>query len=270
VAQIFLNDVDEAVKDVQFAKDAGLRGGVLLPGRPDDSEIAPLYDPVYEPLWAACEELEVPLNHHSGSGSPNYGKYPVASVLWLVETSWYSHRALWHLLLAGVFERHPDLRFVVTEQGASWIPSTLAMIDGYHAQMASGRVGELKYTDDQRLPLKPSEYFARNCWIAASFPSPREAETRHVVGIDKFMWGSDYPHDEGTHPYTTESLRRSFAGTDPVELQQLLAGNAATVYGFDLDALAPLAARVGPRVDEVARPLDTVPADSNSPAFTRP
>ena len=269
VGQIFLNDVDEAVQDVRFIKESGLRGGVLLPGRPDDSEIAPLYDPVYEPLWSACEDLEVPLNHHSGSGSPNYGKYEVASVLWLVETSWYSHRALWHLILAGVFERHPNLKFVVTEQGACWGPRTLAMIDGYHAQMASGRVGEIKYSDDQRLPLKPSEYFTRNCWIAASFPSPREAQTRHAVGIDKFMWGSDYPHDEGTHPYTTESLRRSFAGTDPAELQQLFAGNAAHVYDFDLDALAPIAARVGPTVDEVAEPLDTVPPDSNSPAFTR-
>jgi predicted TIM-barrel fold metal-dependent hydrolase len=225
---------------------------------------------VYEPLWAACEDLDVPINHHSGSRSPDYGKYECASVLWLVETAWYSHRALWHLILAGVFERHPRLRFVVTEQGASWVPGTLAMLDGYHAQMASGRVGELKYSDDQRLRLEPSEYFARNCWVAASFPSPREAESRHLIGVERFMWGSDYPHDEGTHPYTTESLRRSFAGTDPAELQQLLAGNAARVYDFYLDALAPIAARVGPRVDEVAQPLDRVPADSNSPAFTRP
>jgi predicted TIM-barrel fold metal-dependent hydrolase len=269
VGQIFLNDVDEAVQDVRFIKESGLRGGVLLPGRPDDSEVAPLYDPVYEPLWSACEDLEVPLNHHSGSGSPDYGKYAVTNVLWLVETSWYSHRALWHLILAGVFERHQNLKFIVTEQGASWVPSTLAMIDGYHAQMASGRVGEIKYSEDQRLRLKPSEYFTRNCWIAASFPSPREAETRHSVGVDKFMWGSDYPHDEGTHPYTTESLRRSFAGTDPVELQRVLAGNAAHVYDFDFDALAPIAARVGPTVDEVAEPLDVIPADSNSPAFTR-
>jgi len=141
VAQIFLNDVDEAVQDVRFAKDAGLRGGVLMPGRPDDSELAPLVDPVYEPLWSVCEELEVTINHHSGSAGPKYGKYPVADVLWLVETSWFSHRALWHLILGGVFERHPNLKFVVTEQGASWVPSTLAMLDGYHAQMASGRVG---------------------------------------------------------------------------------------------------------------------------------
>ena len=78
------------------------------------------------------------------------------------------------------------------------------------------------------------------------------------------------PDDEGTHPYTTESLRRSFCAVDPVELQQLLAGNAAQVYDFDLGALAPFAARVGPRVEDVAQPLDSVPADSNSPAFTRP
>ncbi|MBA2326966.1 MAG: amidohydrolase [Actinobacteria bacterium] len=269
VAQIFLNDVDEAVKDVRFTKEAGLRGGVLLPGRPDDSELAPLYDPVYEPLWSECEELGVVVNHHSGGGSPNYGKYECASLLWVVETSWYSHRALWHLIIGGVFERHPNLVFTVTEQGVSWIPSTLAMLDGFHAQMASGRIGELKYSDDQRLQMKPSEYFARNCRVGVSFPSPREAQTREEIGIDRFMWGSDYPHDEGTYPYTTEALRRSFAGTDPVELQQLLAGNAAEVYDFDMDALAPLAAGIGPLVAEVARPLDAVPDDSNSPAFTR-
>ena len=48
VGQVFLNDVDEAVQDVRFIKESGLRGGVLLPGRPDDSEIAPL-PPVLPP-----------------------------------------------------------------------------------------------------------------------------------------------------------------------------------------------------------------------------
>jgi len=88
VGQIFLNDVDEAVQDVRFIKESGLRGGALLPGRPDDSEIAPLYDPVYEPLWSACEDFEVTLNHHSGSGSPNYGKYEVSTSHSTFETSY--------------------------------------------------------------------------------------------------------------------------------------------------------------------------------------
>jgi hypothetical protein len=150
------------------------------------------------------------------------------------------------------------------------VPGVLAQLDAFHRQMQTGRIGELKYTPDQVLPLAPSEYFHRNCWLGASFPSPVEAASRHEVGIDRFMWGSDYPHHESTHPYTREGLRRAFAGTEPDELQRVLGGNAAAVYGFDLDALAPLADTVGPTVAELAEPLVEIPADATSPGFFRP
>ncbi|MGR6999640.1 amidohydrolase family protein [Yinghuangia aomiensis] len=88
--------------------------------------------------------------------------------------------------------------------------------------------------------------------------------------MDRFLWGSDYPHDEGTYPYTREALRRAFPGTDPADLRRMLAGNAAEVYGFDLDVLDGYAATCGPTYDEIATPLGSLPADSNSPAFTRP
>jgi predicted TIM-barrel fold metal-dependent hydrolase len=269
IGQIFLNDVDDAVADVRWIKEHGLLGGALLPGRPDDSEIPPLYDAAYEPLWSVCEELEVPVTHHSGQGSPDYGRSEAASVMWLVETQWFSHRPFWQLIMGGVFERHPNLTFVVTEQGCSWIPDTLRMLDAYHAQMASGRVGELKYTEDQRLSLTPSEYFARNCYVGVSFPSPTESRAMRTVGLDRVMWGSDYPHHESTYPHTTAGLRRAFADWDPAEVRQVTSENAARIYGFDLDTLGPFGAEVGPAVEEVARPLDTVPADSASPAFTR-
>ena len=143
------------------------------------------------------------------------------------------------------------------------------MLDGFHAQMASGRIGELKYTEEERLRLTPSEYFARNCSVGVSFPSPSEARAMRTVGLDRVMWGSDYPHHESTYPHTTAGLRRAFAGWDPAEVRQVTSENVAALYGFDLDTLAPLGARVGPRVDEVAVALDEVPADSASPAFTR-
>ena len=77
IAQIFLNDVDEAIADVEFAAANGLRGGVLLPAVPPDTpHIEPLYSTAYDPLWAACEELGVVLNHHSGGGAPDYGRHP--------------------------------------------------------------------------------------------------------------------------------------------------------------------------------------------------
>ena len=60
------------------------------------------------------------------------------------------------------------------------------------------------------------------------------------------MWGSDYPHDEGTYPYSTLALRQVFHDWSEADLRKVLAGNAAAVYDFDLDALAPLAARIGP------------------------
>jgi Amidohydrolase len=143
-------------------------------------------------------------------------------------------------------------------------------LDAFHAQMSAGRIGEINYSEDQLLPLKPSEYFERNCFVGVSFPSPTEAKAMKKVGLHKTMWGSDYPHHESTFPYTTEGLRLAFSDWDPDDVRQVTSRTAAGVYGFDLAALAPIAERVGPTVDEIAVPLDELPADSGSPAFHRP
>jgi predicted TIM-barrel fold metal-dependent hydrolase len=273
VAQIFLNDVDDAIADVRWAHEHGLRGGVLLPAVPPDvRHIEPLYSTAYDPLWAVCAELGVPVNHHSGGGAPDYGDHDAAAFVWLAEATFFSRRTLSHLLVSGVFERFGDLRFVLTEQGASWIPGVLRQLDGYHQQMVkTGRVGELKYPPERQLPKAPSEYFRECCWVGSSFPSPGEAAVRHELGIEHYMWGSDYPHHESTYPYTREGLRRTFADTGEAELRKILAGNAAELYGFDLERLGALAAEVGPTVAEVAVPLadGDLPSDSASPAFTR-
>jgi predicted TIM-barrel fold metal-dependent hydrolase len=271
IGQIFLNDLDDAIADVRWIKEHGLRGGILLPSVPPDVThiIDPLYSSSYDKLWEVCQDLGVVVNQHSGTGAPDYGPEPAGGVVWLTETAFFSQRSLTHILAGGAFDRFPGLRFVLTEQGCSWIPKTIGQLDFFHDMMSkTGRVGELKFTPEQVTPLKPSEYFARNCRVGVSFPSPREAAAREHIGIGNFMWGSDYPHNESTFPYTREGLRLAFAGTDPIELQQLLAGNAAELYDFDLDALAPLAAAVGPTIAELNEPLDARP-DSASPAFTR-
>jgi hypothetical protein len=84
------------------------------------------------------------------------------------------------------------------------------------------------------------------------------------------MWGSDYPHRESSYPFSHEALRRSFADVDASEVRAMVGQNAAAVYGFDLDALAPIAATVGPTVADVARPLadEDIPAEARRcPAF---
>jgi predicted TIM-barrel fold metal-dependent hydrolase len=265
IGQIFLNDVDDAIEDVHWIKEHGLRGGVLISAvAPDVDWVAPLYDPRYDRLWAACSDLEVPVNSHGGTGLPDYGRYPVAALLYINEAMFYSQRPFVQLLLSGVFERFPRLRFVMSEMGCAWVPPLLSQMDRVLEQIRrTGRTGELRYSEEHVLPRSATDYFRQSCWMGVSQPGPADAAARHEVGIDRFMWGSDYPHDEGTGPFTREHLRQLFSDTDPAELQRILAGNAAALYDFDLDALAPLAAQVGPSVEEIARPLEALPEKPN-------
>ena len=118
------------------------------------------------------------------------------------------------------------------------------------------------------LSLTPSEYWARQCRVGSSFLRPSEGKLRDQVGVDKIMWGSDYPHLEASFPFSLEALRLTFSAVDQAEVAAMVGGNAAALYGFDLDALAPVAARVGPKVADVAQPLDTLPKGSTRcPAF---
>jgi len=273
IGQIFLNNLDDAIEDVRWCHQHGLRGGILVHPVPDDMKhLKPLYAPDYDPLWAVCQELGVVVNTHSGGGGmPDYGPYPASGLLWIAENQFFSRRPVMQMIVGGAFERFPELRFVLTEQGASWIAPMLANLDSYHRQMARvGRIGELKYDPDDVLPLAPSEYFRRNCWVGVSFPSPIEAAARFDMEPDRFMWGSDYPHDESTYPETREGLRRAFAGASADDLRQVLGGNAAALYGFDLERLQPIADRVGPTIGELAVPYAGVPEGNRSPAFTRP
>jgi predicted TIM-barrel fold metal-dependent hydrolase len=127
-----------------------------------------------------------------------------------------------------------------------------------------GEIGELKYRAEDALPKLASEYFAQNCWIGSSFPGPEDAEVARVIAPDRFMWGSDYPHDEGTPPFTREHLRQVFPGWPEAEMRRILSENAAALYGFDLHKLAPLAAQYGPTIDELSQPLVDLPDNPNA------
>jgi predicted TIM-barrel fold metal-dependent hydrolase len=265
IGQIFLNDVDDAIEDATWIKQHGLRGGVLLPTvAPDVKWVKPLYHPDYDRLWAALQDLDVPVNLHSGTGSPDYGKFPSVPMIMISEVGFYGMRPFVHMLLSGVFERFPRLKFVITEGSAAAFPPLLEQLDGIIASVRKGAIGELKYTAENALPRSATDYFQQNCWVGASFPGPDDWEARNVMAPGRFMWGSDYPHDEGTAPYSKESLRAVFHAVGQDELRAALGGNAAKLYDFDLDALAPLAAKYGPTVDEIATPLTRLPEQPNA------
>ncbi len=270
--QVFLNDLDDTLAEIRWAKEhVDVFAGILLPNVAPNSALPNLWEPYYEPLWELCEELDVVCNIHAGSGLPDFGDHPAARAIMLVELAWYAHRAVWHLIFGGVLERHPNLKIVLTEQGLSWTPRGVETLDWFHRRMTHGGAAEAMFfgavTKD--LTLTPSEYFARNFWIGASFLRPSESPLRHEIGVDRIMWGADYPHSEGSYPYTTEALRAAFADCPPAETRQMLETTAAAVYGFDLDALRVIGDRIGPTVGAVQQPLapSDYPADSTCNAF---
>jgi predicted TIM-barrel fold metal-dependent hydrolase len=266
IGQIFINDIDDAVEDVKWIKEHGLRGGILLPNIPPDVNwIKPLNHPDYDRLWAVCQDLEVPVNVHSGTGSPTYAPVPSSALIMLTEVEHYGKRPLYFLMLSGVFDRFPRLKFVMTEGGCAWVPSLLERLDGMlESVRTTGQIGELRFKPEHRLPKSATEYFHQNIWLGVSFPKIADAAAaRTSLGFDKFMWGSDYPHDEGTYPYTKLALRQVFHDWREADLRKVLAENAASVYGFDLAALAEPASRLGPTVGEVAQPLTELPENPN-------
>ncbi|WP_062892484.1 amidohydrolase family protein, partial [Mycobacterium avium] len=177
VGQILLGDLDEAVAEVAQIAKLGLRGGVLLPGIAPGTGIPPLYAEHWEPLWAACAEAGVVVNHHGGNAGPSpTDGWGSSFAVWVYETHWWAHRALWHLIFSGALDRHPDLTVVFTEQGAGWIPATLASLDVAAARYARANSAIARFAGPTAgsLSLKPSQYWARQCYVGASFMRPVE------------------------------------------------------------------------------------------------
>jgi predicted TIM-barrel fold metal-dependent hydrolase len=188
----------------------------------------------------------MPVHTHSG-WTPDLGGHPGSVGIFLTEILYWAHRPFWFMTWAGVFERHPQLKFVMTEQKADWMVDTLNLMDSrYELPMFA----QLR----KQLSLKPSEYYQRQCWIGASFMDEGEWEARGDLGVDRLVWGSDYPHLEGTWPHTVEHLGRAFEAVPRAEVARLIGLNAASVYGFDVDRLAALASEYGPELDRIGRP----------------
>lgn len=280
LVQLLPNDVDAAVAEVRWAARHDVVGGVMLPAVPPNHPVAPYFHDRYEPLWRELVAHGLPMHQHQGSGSPDdLPGQPVSRTVRYVDHELWTRLTLGHLIVGGVFERHPELRVVWTEMpGLRWAVEDLERVT---RQL---RVVQSRYADDPRqlnfhrvfgsevtegLSHTPMGYFARNCFIGASMLSPFDMPYVHVLGHDRILWGHDAPHEEGSSGRTIESLRMNFHAFSVEECRTMLTRSAAALYRFDPDALAPLAARIGPRIADVHTPLDERPVAKGS-AFWDP
>jgi len=267
--QLFPNDVDAAVSEIKWAKETGAFGGGLLVPVPPGHAVEPFFHERYDPLWQVCEELEFPLALHNATVPEMPMDQPASNTLALVKFSLWNKSTLIDLIVAGVFERFPNLVLVPTENGIKWTLEAARLLDVALPPMKSGAQNRTmpmfggNHLDTLRLSAE--EYVQRNLRFVVSgqTANPTELALRETVGVDHVMWGSDYPHEEGSTPQTPLALRWLFADVSQADTRKILAGNIAQLYGFDLQALVPVAQRIGPKVSDVHTPV--TPADFDLP-----
>lgn len=273
LAHLPLWDLDAALAELEYAAGAGLKGINFPAPRP---WITPYNDRSWEPFWEAVAETGLPLTTHSGAGDPDvFGGAEFTALMSIESGGWFSRRAAHLMIFGGVFERHPTLRLVLTEQPGSWWDYTCTELDSVH--IANGSNPYLM----KQVPKRPSDYLRENVFIGASFLSRDEARIAIDNGyVDRLMWGADYPHMEGTFQYpgiedfsgqpsyTRLSLRFALAGMGESDVRAIVGETAANLYGLDLAELRAVAARIGaPTFAELSEPLETVPAGASSFAF---
>ncbi|HXY91141.1 MAG TPA: amidohydrolase family protein [Acidimicrobiia bacterium] len=245
-----VHDPEASVAEIKWAAEHGLRGGIMIP---HTWAPYPAYNHErYDPVWAACVEHDMTVQTHSGGGLGDLQGGPGAVAIIASEAWFMPARPLWVLLLGGVFERFPQLRFAVTEDGAWWVPDMIERADDKYLGTNHNvlKMGEHAFRDG--LTMKPSEYFARNCWVGASTPTPSEIARRRRIGLTSMMWGNDFPHPEGTWPHTREWVAIRFHDVPEAECRRIFGLNALECYpAFDRAKLEAIAERIGPTVHDV-------------------
>lgn len=235
-------DVDTAVNEVRWAYENGLKG-ILIPTQ--WGKLDSYAHPKYDPVWRECEERKMVVNVHSGAAPmADYGDGKAMVGAYISEVAFFAARPVTMMIWGGVFERFPGLRVMITEATSVWVPEYLALLDfRYEDTPYSAKLGDYV----SHLSRKPSEYFHDCVYLGASCMPRREAELRYEIGVKNLLWGSDYPHPEGTWPETPKRLVDTFHDLPDDEIALMVGGNAAELFGFDVDKLNKIAAEIGPR-----------------------
>ena len=236
------DDPEAALAEIEAARGPGLLG-VLPQWDGNDDE-------ALEPVWAACAAEGLAVHFHVGSGLPgNVGENSLATgfrgLIAGGEMVYWCRRPLWHFIWSGILDRYPDLKLVFAESFADWIPRTLGHLDW---QWESVRT-----RGQETVPMRPSEYWARQGYVCAHTASLEEWKLRHEIGLDKLMYGTNFPRAGSPWRKSTEFLQATVGNLDipETEARAILGENAIRLYDLDMAKIGPVIDRIGRRSEEV-------------------
>lgn len=224
-ASIPLRNVRDGVQELERAAQLGLRGAVIWCTAPGER---PYSDPAYDPFWAAAAAAGMPVTFHIFTGADGMQMRLPADwdpVLHYALSHTAAEVTLATLLTSGVLERHPNLRVVAAEFDTGWVAHFLARLD-FAVHRTVGHPA-------QKLPLTPAEYFRRQVYITFE-DDEIGVQTRAFIGVERMMWGNDYPHHDSLWPESQPTLDRMFAGVSEADRRRMTLENVCALYGIPL------------------------------------
>jgi predicted TIM-barrel fold metal-dependent hydrolase len=268
VAMVPVRDVGAAVGEIERVVELGLRS-VALPMTPP----TPYFLEDYDPIWAVAEASGIPLCFHVGTGgdpfgagnpiaaaaaaagdgvlSPRFGDVLATSVGLALQMA--PQQLVVTMVASGVLERHPELQVLVVEAGAGWLAPLMEAMDfAWTPKTGHDRESELPVGIDEagnevargfnfkqggwKYSMKPSDYARRQVKVTF-MDEPAPLRFLEVTGTEPLLWGSDFPHPEGTWPRSREVTDRLFAGVDQADKDAIVGGNLAGIFDLELPAV---------------------------------
>jgi predicted TIM-barrel fold metal-dependent hydrolase len=252
---------DVAGVAAEIRRVAELPGMVSVFARPNPAvDWRPFNDPVYDPIWQAAQDTGLPIALHpflapdlpgaclglrlgrprnpDGSYVDNWDPFSpsnvtdreVASRRSVLFTQAIANpvdvmSSIAYLTAGGVCERFPDAKFIFLEANGGWLVPWLERLD-HHCKKFQWEVEDLT--------MLPSEYFKRQCWISFDPDEAMMAVTAQspLVGADRIIWASDYPHPDAKFPGVTQELAEALEGLTPAQQQAITSESAMALYGI--------------------------------------
>jgi predicted TIM-barrel fold metal-dependent hydrolase len=179
-------------------------------------------DPEFDRMWAVIAEAGLPMCFHVGEGLDLEHRGAIGANNMVLMASF--RKPFGQLIFGGVFDRNPGLRVVFVEGGIAWIPPVLQDAEHMYDSFGNGDLID-------RIAHRPSWYWRNNCY-ATFQKDPLGLAQIELIGADRVMWGSDYPHSEGTFGYGRSAIQAVADAVAPDAARQILGGNAARVFGL--------------------------------------
>ena len=229
IAMLNVDDVPGGVKELERCANMGFVGAMISVYPVEERS----YDkPVYEPLWAAAQDLGMPLSLHISTNRPgpgqDWGDLDTATPAFVSNVDYWVRMSLASIIFSGVFERYPKLQIGSVEMELCWVPHFLDRIDYTYTQKAVEFTRGHRFKED----ALPSDFFHNNVFLGFQ-EDALGIRLRDIIGVDQLQWGADYPHQESTFPRSREIIEEILVDCTEEERAKIVGGNAARVYGLD-------------------------------------